>query len=521
MKAKQLLKLFWREGSLVLLLLIPWLALVPFGLLWLWDNHAIRWWFATLVVLGLGAVALRVAIAKSAKGEAASLAEAASPPSPEWSLREKEAWRLVEEVVRETEPFASTDPAPIRAALERTISAVAQHLKGDASEARLDVTLPELLMLAERTARDARRAALAHVPGIRLVTFGHLIWVKRQSETYGPAASRAYTVAQWAYRIQRAVRDPTSGLLGEAARLLFDTGSKVLSLRVRAALTAVLIRECGRAAIDLYSGRLRLSTEDIARADLTDKAAIDEIGPVRILFAGQVNAGKSSLFNALAGQVHREVGVEVSRQQPSEVRISREGHPEVVLREMSGLPGSDLEADTLLREFKGADLVIWVASAVQPARKPDVEALRFVRDAFARDPSWVSPPMLLALSHIDALSPKAEWAPPYDLRDGSRPKALRIREAMEHVCAALNFPTDSCAPVAIRDPAEPNAAYGTQDLWALIANSVSPARAAKIARVQAANARWSFREILGQAGNAGRLLIDYVWRGNGSGSRAE
>ena len=122
--------------------------------------------------------------------------------------------------------------------------------------------------------------------------------------------------------------------------------TRVLSYRLRAYATRLLILEIGRASIDLYSGRLALSDEDLRAARESDMAATaDAVVPIRIVLIGQVNAGKSSLLNALA-------------------RVD--------------LPGLDESTDTaaeLLVQAERADLIMWVASATQPARGPDRKRL--------------------------------------------------------------------------------------------------------------------------------------------------
>lgn len=493
----RLLREFWREALLVAMLVLPWLVLLPLGVMWLWANGAVLWWFLATALLGLAAFGLRRAILRAAKPRTATGPAHFAP-------QDEAAWALLESKLRETEPFDFAEPKRIGAALEELVTDLARHYNGESPEATYDVTLPELLLLAERAAHTARAAALSNVPGVRALKFGHLLWLNRQISEHGAAIGQVFDKAEWAWRLFRFVKDPASGAVGEIGRYLLGGSYSVLSLRIRTALTTLLLRETGRAAIELYSGRLKLTAAEIAAADGTDRVATDAVGPVRIVLIGQVNAGKSSLFNALAGQIHRDIGIELSRQTPGEIAIARAGKPEIVLREALGLSGG---AASILDEIRGADLVVWVASAVQPARATDADALRVVRAALGADPSRKPPPFLLALTHIDVLSPKLEWAPPYDLRDATRPKAKTIRAAVDQACAELGFAPEDCVPIAARAPDDPQSVYGTDELWASIAGKLAPARAAKLSRVLAAASGWNAGEILAQAWNAGKLLM--------------
>jgi uncharacterized protein len=488
-----LLRAFWRETILVVLLVLPWLALLPLGVLWLWEHDAALWWLMASAVLGIVAFGLRRSILRASKPQA----EAAPMGTP----KDDAAWILVESAIRATEPIEFSEPKRAGATLENLVTALARHYNGDSPEAIYDVTLPELLLLTERAARTARAAALENVPGVRALKFGHLLWLNRQITTHGASLSQVFDKAEWAWRLFRLVKDPASGAMGEIGRYLLGGSTGVLSLRIRASLTALLMRETGRAAIELYSGRLRLTAAEIAAADGTDRVALDDIGPVRIVLIGQINAGKSSLFNALAGQVHREIGIDFSAQTPGEIAIARDGKPEIVLREAVGLSGAKTP---ILDEVRGADLVVWVASAPQPARDIDIAALGEIRAAFAAEPARKAPPFVLALTHIDVLSPKLEWTPPYDLRDAARPKAKNIRAAIESAGAELGFAPEACVPIAVRAPGD---FYGIDEVWASIARELGSARAAKLSRVLAAKSGWDAGEVLAQVWNAGKILV--------------
>jgi ABC-type transport system involved in cytochrome bd biosynthesis fused ATPase/permease subunit len=129
------------------------------------------------------------------------------------------------------------------------------------------------------------------------LTVGQLMTIYRWRSIIG--------VAESAFDLWRIVRllNPASALTQEmrenVTRQLYDWGRKELARR----LAAAYVREVGRAAIDLYSGRLSVPAATLAmhvtKATREDRAEPELAEPLRVLIAGQVGAGKSSLVNAL------------------------------------------------------------------------------------------------------------------------------------------------------------------------------------------------------------------------------
>ncbi|SRR6266851_6220916 len=158
---------------------------------------------------------------------------------------------------------------------------------------------------------------------------------------------------------------------------------------------------------------------------------------------GQVNAGKSSLVNALAQEIRCAVGPLPTTVRAAEYQLELEKRPAVSLVDMPGL-GDDVEQE-LRAQAELADLVLWVSSATQPARSADRQALDDFR-AWARAQLARRPPrVLLAVTHIDELRPVNEWTPPYDLATSAGPKARNILAAIHSVEAPLVcLPTRLC-----------------------------------------------------------------------------
>ena len=219
-----------------------------------------------------------------------------------------------------------------------TIEAVARRFHPEADSAWAQFSLPEVLLLAERLCRDVRREALRHIPGIRTMRLGHLLWVQQQNERYGAAAQTGWRVGFGLWRLVRAALNPLQAAGQETSGMFVEKVASVLSYRLRAYATRMLVLEVGRAAIDLYSGRLALSDDEMRAARERDAAAAAApVAPVRILLIGQVNAGKSSLLNAMAQEMRCAVGPLPTTSRAVEYRLELEGRPAVMLVDMPGL----------------------------------------------------------------------------------------------------------------------------------------------------------------------------------------
>jgi uncharacterized protein len=143
---------------------------------------------------------------------------------------------------------------------------------------------------------------------------------------------------------------------------------------------------------------------------------------------------------------------------------------------------------------------VCVASATQPARAPDRNALDTVR-AWAKAQLARRPPsILLALTHVDQLRPAAEWAPPYDITTPARAKARAIRAAMDAAGPAFDIPADAIVPSG-REP------YNIDALWARMAMEIDEAKLVQLDRLRIGRDHLDLRELAAQLGNAGRMVI--------------
>src|SRR5262249_41018245 len=158
----------------------------------------------------------------------------------------------------------------------------------------------------------------------------------------------------------------------------------------------------------------------------------------------------------------------------------------------------------LRTQAERADLVVWVASATQPARNADRQALDEFRAWARAQLARRAPHVLMALTHIDELRPANEWAPPYDLATAHGPKARNILAAIHSVASALDVPAGTIVPVAMPPGRNP---YNLDALWACIAENLADARLVQLDRLRIGGQRISLRELASQLGRAGRFII--------------
>jgi hypothetical protein len=118
--------------------------------------------------------------------------------------------------------------------------------------------------------------------------------------------------------------------------------------------------------------------------------------------------------------------------------------------------------------------------------------------------------MVLALTHIDQLTPANEWTPPYDVVAAQGPKARNIRAAMDSIALSFDVPADKIVPVAMPLDRQP---YNIDALWARISVELDEAKLVQLDRLRIGQQRLSLRELVDQLGHAGRFIVEGVAKG--------
>lgn len=488
------------------LLCLPPIALIACGGVWLWQQGHVLAFLALCLAAAVPAAALTIRNRRAAARRPAT-AEAEAEAEPDWPAREREAFAKVVELAASVEPLSFDDRDAALTLVQRTLETVASHYRPDAAHPIAAFTLPEGLLFIHRVSDSLRSAVLDSVPFSERLTLSDLREAFRLTAAVSPIADlamRAYN----AYRVVRPIFNPAGAAIAEARQYLFGAAWDSAASGVQRKLTRLVVIETGRAAIDLYSGRLRRDRVELDAAAGTSARYGAASGvkppPLRILFAGQVNAGKSSLANALAGEIHAPVSPLPGPERFRCFEVEDLEGREFVFVDAPGVDDSAAAIAALAEEAKRADVVLWAVAAHQAARDVDARCLGAFRTWFAGHPELNRPPILCIATHVDQLSPFVEWAPPYDIVRADRPKSVSIRDALHAIARDLDVPVTGIIPVSLAPGREP---YNLDVVRARIASSLPEGRHAQLARAHAARDGIDWFKEAARLVNAGRTLL--------------
>lgn len=488
--------------------LLPLILLLPLGALWLWQQGWLTVWLLVAAMLGVTTYGLTWWMSRAPDAPSAEEVGPVAGPSKDFSPLDLQAWQSVEALAREVDPIIVFDRQQLLETARLTIDAVARHYHPAARHPIWRFTLPELLLVSERVSQRLRRVLLEEVPGSHLIRVGDAVRLWE----FKPLVSRGASVFKGVNLIWRVTRlmNPGSALLAEARERLIGAALGDAGNWIQRRGARLWVEEVGRAAIELYSGRLELDAAQLEAADRPseDIQAPMRAGPVRLLIAGQTNAGKSSLINTLLDT--RAAGVDVLPHTAAYEAhaLARDGEVEVILIDSPGLDTA-AQIETLCDLAWQADALLWVTPGHRADRSLDRAALEAIRKRFEAEPRRRMPPVRVMLTHIDRLSPAREWSPPYDLEDRDSPKARHIAESLQTVAEDLAVAPERVLPVRLQPE---TTRYNVELIWPAIACDLDDAQGARLLRLalQADRKRW--RKLLQQAGAAGRTLWQQAGR---------
>lgn len=382
-------------------LLLPTLSLVPLGGLYLWEKGYILYWaLAALVCVGVVTLVQRLLIAgavrnappevKRVEGRSDASGEAADAGlvDPTWSPLEAKAWGDVKMVASRVDLERMNDLDAVITLGRNTVEVVAQRLHPTREDPIWQFTLPEALAITERVSRRLGRMIETNVPFGDRMTVSQFLSIYRWRHMLD-AAERAYDV----WRLVRLV-NPATAITNEArerlSRALFQWGREHVMRR----MVEAYVEEVGRAAIDLYGGRLRIPrTPSDASPDAPDSVAALTRSPISVLVAGGTRESRetaAALLRMIEQDEARAMLASLDRKDPSASTWDLVGL-EVRLSEADVAAGKHVRH--LVDEVGGADLVVWVLPGgdVTDAQRA---ALVAIAEHFRAAPSLLAPAVL-------------------------------------------------------------------------------------------------------------------------------
>ena len=492
--------------ALLVLALSPWVLLAALGGWWLWQNGQILHWLWLAMAASGMAWLLGRFLQQRQSAPFAQLPLFA--PDRLNSPAAEAAWAKVEAMADALNPadYPLDQPGKLFGLAQRILAAVARQFRPQAQRAELDAPLPSILLIIERVSRDMRELLTEQVPASHLITVEDGLTLWRWKETLEQLGTLA--------GVGRMAVNPLGGVLYELRMVFFNRATHYPLAQLERWLLHTLARKIGYYGILLYSGQLRLddaaerasaaSQQDLQRAD---EAANRPAEPLRILVAGQTKAGKSSLINALFGELRAPADALPLTGGVTPYRLERDGEFLGLVFDSPGYGELVSWIDAAPADLHNIDLLLLACSATHAGRAADVRFLEALRARYAKIPERIAPPLLVALTHIDQLRPAREWAPPYNLAEPVGAKESQIRLCLEEVARTLVLPLEQVQAVCLN----PGDEWNIEAVWAAIAAQLPEARRARYLRcLKDAQAREKWELILRQLGNAGRLVASSI-----------
>lgn len=295
-----------RLALIAMALAVPTLSLIPLGGVLLWQKGWLLPWavcaLAVVAIVSFMEVRLLDRAARAPQSDLADI-DPGGMASAGWTVRERQAWSDVVALSRRIDTDKLVDTQAFMDLATCTIGAVAKRLHAGKADPVWQFTMPEALAICERVSRRLAEFVDTHVP------FGDMLTLAQLRTAYRWRG--AVDVAERAYDVWRVLRlaNPATAATHEArdrlSRALLAWGRDQVTLK----LAQSFVEEVGRAAIDLYGGRLRSASPSRLAGREDHIAAVVDAFPYRItIVADAVDAAdRESLRSAIATLLPRAI----------------------------------------------------------------------------------------------------------------------------------------------------------------------------------------------------------------------
>jgi predicted GTPase len=515
----------WRIAVLLTLFFAPFVFLMSVGGYHLWINHwsFYAWWPMALCITAAFLLAWHWQRNKRL------VAPLEFERLPHGTDRDQEAWKIVAAKAKAAEqvpPAKFTEINYYTQTGQELALEIARFYHPGAADPYGNLTVPEILAVAELAARDLSEMVIKYVPGSHLLTIND--WKRaRQAIDWYKTGSNVYWLAA-------AVLNPIETAVRFAASR-WGAGSTwdLLQNNLQLWFYIAFLNRLGAHLIELHSGRLRVGVDryrqlmaqhqpgsqpDTQAAPPAEAAAPtpEPARDVTITIAGQVKVGKSSLVNALLGEQTALTDVLPTTSEVTRYRLKPENvNSRLTLLDTQGY-GHEGPREDELRVTEAAardsDVILLVLHARNPARQGDVQMLERLRQWFGQNPHLRMPPVVGVLTHVDLLSPAMEWAPPYNWLHPTRPKEQQMQQALQVARDQFGGQLAAVVPVCCA----PGKVFGIDEaLLPALSEKLGEARTVALLRVLKAEAdagrvRKVFDQLLAVGKEAARVLWQHA-----------
>jgi len=534
---------FWRVGLILALYAVPVLVFMGFGLFYLNTvlGRDMPWlpWVSWGAMFAFFLTAAVLGTLFTRKGSNAIFTNPTyDDPLNYWTDRDKEAWKVVEAHAATLKPIQMSDLGdstalmPYAKEAEALALKISQIYQPGTTTPLGHVTIPEILTCVELVTTDLSALVDKYVPGSSFITLNHMRMARKATDYY-QTASNIYWVVSAALNPLKTIVQYAGSTLG------LQPGMSQIQNNVLHWFFLTFVHQLGRYLIELNSGRLKVGakryrelmakhqappaappasqdgapTQQVPDHDIEPETRLD-LHRVTVSVVGPVKAGKSSLINAVFGETKTAVAQVPLTAASTRYDLDQAGLPPLSVMDTVGFGvngPTDADIANAMEASKAADVLILAIPARSAARTPEVQFLDRVRAAFAAQPQLKMPPVVVALTHIDQLTPAMEWSPPYDWKHGSKLKEKSIREAVAAVKELFGSKVSEVVPVC----SAAGKVYGVRDtLVTEVARHLDDARGVGLLRALHLEALIDHtKKALGQAFNAGKEALKHLFKG--------
>ncbi|MEQ1653658.1 MAG: hypothetical protein ABL897_14310 [Hyphomicrobium sp.] len=365
-------------------LLLPSLSLVPLGGMYLWEKGYLLWWaIASTVIVTTVFLLQRWLLLPATRDSAVQPQTTAAndySANPSWSAAEQRAWADVKAIAAAVKIEKLNDASSVFELGHHTVNAVARRIHPEKSDALWQFTMPEALAISERVSLRLGRFIESNIP------FGDRLTVSQVLTVYSWRS--VADVAEKAYDIWRIIRlaNPATAVTHEARERLSKAMLTWGREHVTRRLAETFVEEVGRAAIDLYGGRLKISHQDITGN------AIESVHPsgkvrgqaapaMRILVGGRAPEYVDAVTAALTTlqRSRDEAVMAYIRGETSNADVLGLAAIDIMRAKSTGDTARDITA--LATESETADIVAWIRRDGGPIDRAERSALAAIAGA--------------------------------------------------------------------------------------------------------------------------------------------